>query len=180
MGYYVYALSLDGVNHTYVGQTTTSIEQRLDKHLKSRARSQPLYWWIRHHYDKLGKTIQVTLLQECTTRDELNAAEYDWIHRLREQGFVLLNQQHGARFSNLPKYDGNPWDNSEYRERMTSIMQSNEYRQKMSKALKGKSKPCASSRVSCVRCRKETNCTGLVLHLRRSSCGSVHTEPAMV
>ena len=160
----VYALSLDGSTHVYVGKTRGAPETRLRKHIaNARAgRLAPLHYWIRHQ-EQLGNDVVITVLESCSNEHELSAAEDRWIEDLRTRGFILLNlKQAVARESRREKIVGNPWEDAEYRERITSTMQSDAYRQKMSALKKGKK--LTTWPISCISCRKLTSTMGLGRH----------------
>ncbi len=65
---------------------------------------------------------------------------------------------------------GSPWNDPAYRAKMNAIMQSDEYRQKLSKALKGKKhkkhKVPESHGISCTKCRREFKTIGFHNHVR--------------
>lgn len=115
----VYALSVDGVNHRYVGMTQIGAEARLRIHMKTgRNPKLPSARWVKKHRD-LGAKIRAIVLEECTP-ENVGVREAAWIERLRAEGHTLLNVTEGGR-GGLPGF-----------------IHSEEARAKMSARLKGR------------------------------------------
>lgn len=77
----VYGVRVAGGEFRYVGQTSTSLKQRMKEHgQEAKAGSRrPICKWLRAH---AGDLVEVVELEVCATADELNCAEVRWIEHL--------------------------------------------------------------------------------------------------
>jgi hypothetical protein len=92
----VYGLSLDGENYRYIGMTTGTLRQRWAGHVSAAKRSTrrtAVRCWITAHG---ADAIKVTVLERCSSTEELLAAEVRWISQFRAAGVPLLNHTDGG------------------------------------------------------------------------------------
>lgn len=91
----VYGLSLDGVTFRYIGKTNGRLRRRWSSHVwaaKQDTRTAVRCWIMKHG----PENIVLSVLEQCSTPDELSEAEQRWIRALREQGVELLNHTDGG------------------------------------------------------------------------------------
>lgn len=93
----IYALSLDGVDHRYIGATTQKIHRRLTGHKQNalqpyRRGTAPVYDWMR----EVGPNNVIATLIDRVPDSDIHEAERRWISNLRAQGFDLLNETDGG------------------------------------------------------------------------------------
>jgi group I intron endonuclease len=76
----VYVITNRANNKQYVGQTTVSLEHRMNIHKKvAKVRAYPLY----HAFKKYGiEAFTMVQVDTCTNIDELNTKEQEWIAKL--------------------------------------------------------------------------------------------------
>jgi group I intron endonuclease len=92
----IYKLTNRITGKSYIGQTTGSVKQRLASH-RYRAGKEPRGFALSSAMAKHGAdSFDVQILQECTTQDELNAAEIEWIKRLRTNAPYGYNIREGG------------------------------------------------------------------------------------
>lgn len=128
----IYALSIDGVNHRYVGMTQIGAEARLRIHLKTgRNPRLPSARWIKKHRD-LGIEIRALVLEECTP-DNIGAREAFWIEQLRVEGHNLLNVTDGGR-GGLPGFEHSEESRAKMSARLKGRTFDEEWRAKLSAA----------------------------------------------
>lgn len=107
----VYGLSLDGVDHRYVGFTgVTGVRQRLAGHRFDARHDR----WTSRHLDWMREVgpenVQIVVLERAepgTAQEALAALEVQWIARLRAEGFDLLNLSGGGL--GAPGTEGPRW-----------------------------------------------------------------------
>lgn len=95
----IYALSVDGINHRYVGYNGSGgIRKRMVMHRYQAAHQQgnALYDWMREQ--GIDNVICVVLekLPDGSTVAELGEREQYWIAKLRDEGHALFNKTDGG------------------------------------------------------------------------------------
>ena len=103
---YIYYLCKKGdyENPKYVGQTITSLERRLVNHRCYGKKSQTLLGrWIR----SVNFEIEIVLIQECSSREDLDRMEIWWISYLK-LFFKLKNLANGGHHGNSLRGAENP------------------------------------------------------------------------
>lgn len=92
----VYGLSLDGVTHRYIGIASGQLRTRWYGHVhasKKTTKRTAVQCWIASHG---ADAVVVTVLEQCSSIEELHAAEKRWIRQLRQAGVALLNHTDGG------------------------------------------------------------------------------------
>ncbi|MFD9223805.1 NUMOD3 domain-containing DNA-binding protein [Streptomyces sp. NPDC060064] len=132
----IYALSIDGETHRYVGMTQIGAQARLRIHLKTgRAPTLPSARWIKKHR-LLGHEIKSVVLEVCTP-ETIGDREAAWIVLLRGQGFDLLNVTVGGR-GGLPGHVHSAEARAKMSARMKGRTLDAEWRAKLSAANAGR------------------------------------------
>jgi len=131
----IYVITNNVNDKKYVGLTTKTIEARFKQHQRTanRGSKYPIHCAIR----KYGiENFTYDVIQECSTFDELNAAEIDWIAKLCtiEQGYNICEGGRGVRGTGI-------WVHSEDAKRKISIgnsgkVRSQETKKKISESVK--------------------------------------------
>lgn len=134
----VYALSLDGVTHRYVGFTTLGALVRLEAHYNNavRGRVGAVYDWIRK-YIALGVPIQTVAIEECE-KSQLSEREQFWIKELRTHvsegglnlttggsgvvGRLCSDEERAAMSVRQKEYFSNPKNRAAMAEKIRALM----------------------------------------------------------
>lgn len=95
----VYALSVDGVDHRYVGFTgQRGVRARMasHRHAARTGRAQAVYEWMREVRPENVVAAVLEKLPQGTFPAQLGKAEADWILQLKLDGYSLLNGTPGG------------------------------------------------------------------------------------
>jgi hypothetical protein len=106
----------------YVGLTSQDWKKRWNQHISRSKRSKGGRWHFPNAVRKYGKdAFDHEVLEVCDTLEEANTAEVRWIEHFDstnpEKGFNLLKGGPQTQYLR----SNNPWDDPEYRDRMSSI-----------------------------------------------------------
>ena len=98
----IYGLHLGDRRYRYIGLTTVGIDVRMKYHIRdSRHRKRPVYFWM----NKYGaENIKISIIEECSSFEELTVREMYWIAKYREEGFELLNMTDGGEGRSGPTF----------------------------------------------------------------------------
>lgn len=82
MKFYVYKITNTKNDKVYVGQTTETLNRRFKRHINKAQLDNPLTK-IHRAINKYGSDIfSISLLEECTSQEQLTEREYFWINYL--------------------------------------------------------------------------------------------------